>query len=96
MLYQKTLLLKALDKCLKAQEKERLFCKDSNFKKLINFAASFQINSLLFKEDPDESIPQSFTPLMMKGITLVFIFIPPALPQAATIPPGLVCAKIFC
>ena len=43
----------------------------------------------------DESIPQSFTPLIIKGITVVLILIPPALPQAATIPPGFVCANIF-
>ena len=40
-------------------------------------------------------MPQSLTPLIINGITLVLIFIPPALPQAATIPPGFVCAKIF-
>ena len=35
---------------------------------------------------PEESIPHSLTPLIIKGITVVFIFIPPAFPQAATIP----------
>ena len=68
---------------------------DFTFEKSINFDASFQINSLLLIDEPDESIHHNFTPLIIKGITVVFIFIPPAFPQAATIPPGFVCANIF-
>ena len=59
------------------------------FLKSINLLASFHKNSLLLIEAPEESFPHNFTPLMMKGITDVFILIPPAFPQAATIPLGL-------
>ena len=60
------------------------------FVKSINLFASFHKNSLLLIDAPDESIPHNFTPLIMKGITVVFIFIPPAFPQDATIPFGFV------
>ena len=61
-----------------------------NLSKSISLEASFQTNSRRFREAPEESIPQSFTPLIIKGITVVLILIPPALPHAATIPPGFV------
>ena len=61
---------------------------DFNLLKSISLAASFHRNSLLLIEAPDESIPHNFTPLIIKGITVVFIFIPPAFPQDATIPFG--------
>ena len=49
-----------------------------------------QTNTLLTIEAPDESMPHNFTPLIINGITDVLIFIPPALPHAATIPVGFV------
>ena len=58
--------------------------------KLIKFAASFQINCLLFVEALTEFIPQSLTPLIINGITVVSNFIFAAKPHAATIPLSLV------
>ena len=45
---------------------------------------------LLFIETLTESTPQSFTPLIINGITVVFNLILDALPQAATIPLGFI------
>ena len=67
----------------------------SKSSKSTNFDASSQRNSLLLVDTLTESIPQSFTPLIMKGITVVFSFMLAAFPQAATIPFGFMCDKIF-
>ena len=63
--------------------------------KSTNFDASSQRNSLLLIDTLTESIPQSYTPLLMTGITVVLSFILEAFPHAATIPFGLTCYKIF-
>ena len=53
-------------------ENESSLVNDFTLEKSISFDASLQINSLLLIDEPDESIPQSFTPLIIKGITVVF------------------------
>jgi hypothetical protein len=79
----------------KSSANESSLVNDLTLEKSINLAASPHTNSLLFMEEPDESMPHNLTPLIIKGITFVLIFIPPAFPHAATIPPGFVCANIF-
>ena len=54
--------------------------------KLINFEASPQINSLLRMLQLAESIPQSFIPLNINGITFVLSSFVLALPHTAIIP----------
>ena len=58
--------------------------------KSINFPASFHKNCLLFIDAVTEFIPQSLTPLIIKGITVVFNLMSAALPHAATIPASFV------
>ena len=59
------------------------------------FGSIFNIAFEKIVDAVTEFMPQSFTPLIIKGITVVFSLIPDAFPQAATIPASLTWDKTF-